>query len=161
MRKNDLRPVNAVLLTVCTIALTCGCSQAPIKRFKNATHVDAVVNPGWWEFNEPFAAQFSKLKEDRDTACVNRDTIEKVYAILSKYEEGWIEYWAVQPESPPVTLRFHQGSEWLGTVDVYEAALGLVGNKIHRALREDTARILELICDCPPPAADAPGLDRY
>lgn len=156
MLKADLRPVSALLLAACTIALACGCSQAPIKRFKNATHVDAVVNPGWWEFTEPFAAQFAKLKESRDTACVDRDTIDQVYAILSQYEDGWIEYWAVQPESPPVTLRFHQGSEWLGTVDVYEAALGLVGNKIHRVPREITARIIELICGCPRPAVNAP-----
>lgn len=151
----------AALFTLCVAASVAGCAQPSIKRFENATRIDAIVNPGWWEFQEPFAARFAQLKETRGAACEDRATIEQVYAILTQYQTGWVEYWATQPESPPVTLRFQHNTDWLGTLDVYEAALGLVGNKIHRATREETARILKLICDCPTPDSDDMVRGRY
>jgi hypothetical protein len=141
-------------LATCSVAAVClagiagGCSTVPLKRFQDADRIDVTVNPGWFEFDEPFASHFAHLKAMHEPSCRDLGFVRAVYEIVQKYPDKWVEYWAIPPDSPPVSLTFHTGSQWLGTLEVYESALGHVGNKIHRIEKQDADRILELIGEC-------------
>ncbi|NOX58059.1 MAG: hypothetical protein GXP29_04275 [Planctomycetes bacterium] len=136
----------ALLLLACVLSCA-GCSSVSFKRFASATRVDIVANPGWADYQEPFQTQHQRLKEMRRAACVEPAAIKIVLDILNRYEKGWSNYWAVPPESPPVVLVFHDRDQWLGTVNVYEKALGHVHSLIRRIPIEDAAKIVSTVCD--------------
>ena len=150
----------AGMLMLSVIALT-GCAQVNMKRFSCATRIDLILNPGWYEFEEPFESQIARLRQPRNATCTDPQAIRQVYDILVRYEERWSNYWAVPPQSPPVVLIFHDHRQWLGTLDVYASALGHVHNLIRRIEPADAAEILRILCDCagpcPQPAAQPSG----
>ncbi len=106
------------------------------------------MNPGWDEFEEPFQSQFERLSENHQQTCEDAQAIARVWNILSRYEQKWENHWAVPPESPPLVLTFHKGKQWLGTLDIYQDSLGHVHNLIRRVEPQETAAIVEIICDC-------------
>ncbi len=124
-----------------------GCATVSFKRFETASRIDLVANPGLPQFSEPFQSNYTRIKQMRRAVCTDPTAIQTVLDILREYEDGWVNYWAIPPESAPVTLMFHDRTRWLGTLDVHEKALGHVHDLIRRIPSEDASRIIGTICD--------------
>ena len=136
-----------MLMMVVIIINVTGCASVSFKRFETTTRIDLVANPGLPEFSEPFQSNYSRIKQMRRAVCTDPAAIQRVLDILRKYEKGWINYWAVPPETAPLTLMFHDQMRWLGTLDVHEKALGHVHDLIRRIPTEDATEIVRIICD--------------
>ena len=137
-----------VFVSFMTLAVTAGCESVNMKRFAPTTRIDMRLNPGWHEYDSPFESQVARLRTKRHMTCDDPEAIRAVYEKLLLYADRWANYWAIPPESPPVVLIFHDKGQWLGTLDLYPAALGHVHNLIRRIAPEDAAGIVEILCDC-------------
>jgi hypothetical protein len=136
------------ILLLVVVAMNCaGCASVSFKRFETATRIDLVANPGLRQFSEPFQSNYTRIKQMGRAVCTDPAAIRTVLEVLEKYEDGWVNYWAIPPESAPVTLMFHDQWQWLGTLDVYEKSLGHVHDLIHRIPPEDASKIIGTICD--------------
>ncbi len=125
-----------------------GCSYVNLKKFSTADRIDVRLNPGWYEFEQPFEVQVDRLKSDKHKACTNPDTIAAIYRMLPEKDESWQNHWAVPPESPPVVISFHHKTQWLGSLDLYPRALGHVHNLIFPIDIERSSEMLRILCDC-------------
>ncbi|GJM26935.1 MAG: hypothetical protein DHS20C16_33500 [Phycisphaerae bacterium] len=136
------------ILLLLVVAMICGgCASVSFKRFETATRIDLVANPGLPQFSEPFQTNYSRAKQMRRAVCTDPAAIQTVLDLLRKYEKGWANYWAIPPESAPITLMFHDQTRWLGTLDVHEKALGHVHDLIRKIPPEDASKIIGTICD--------------
>ncbi len=136
------------LAALVAVTLTGGCSSVPMGRFESATRIDVMANPGFAAYQPAFQAQYDRIRGMRGAVCRDREIIAEVYRTLAQYPDGWANYWAVPPESPPVVMIFHSDAQWLGTLDVYERALGHVHNLIHRVPPTEIVEMLRRIVDC-------------
>jgi hypothetical protein len=143
------RMIRRVITLGCLVCVaTTGCRSVQVKKFASATRVDMTTNPGWHDFEEPFASQFARLKAKRRVVCADTAAIAAVYDIIARYEKGWVEYWAIPPESPPLVLTFHEHTQWLGTLELYPLRIGHVHNLIRRIKPDEAADIVRVLCDC-------------
>ncbi len=124
-----------------------GCAEVSFNRFETATRIDLVANPGLPQFSEPFQSNYTRVKQMHRAVCVDPTAIQTVLDVLRNYEKGWVNYWAIPPESAPITIMFHDQNRWLGTLDVYENSLGHVHDLIRRIPAEDASKIIGTICD--------------
>lgn len=136
----------AVLLVVLIAGLS-GCS-VPIKRFAPADRIDVDFNKVWTTYDEPFGPALDRLRSKPAVVCNDAAYVQRVFEIVKVYPDGWVTYWGVPPATPPVTMTFHAGEQWLGTLDVYPDSLGHVGNNIHTIPKQEATDILEIICEC-------------
>lgn len=137
----------AVFGSIVLIAGTSGCS-VPITRFAPADRIDVDFNKVWTTYDEPFGPKLDRLRSKPAVVCDDAAYVQRVYGIIKEYANGWITYWAMPPAKAPVTMTFHAGEQWLGTLDVYPDSLGHVGNNIHAISKQEAADILDAICEC-------------
>jgi len=137
----------AVIGSSVLIAGMLGCS-VPINRFAPADRIDVDFNKVWTTYDEPFGPKLDRLRSMPAVVCDDVAYVQRVYGIIKDYANGWITYWGVPPTTPPVTMIFHGGDQWLGTLDVYPDSLGHVGDRIHMIPKQQAADILDAICDC-------------
>ena len=142
------RLLSTIQMVVVLTMLPCiGCATVSLKRFESATRIDLVANPGFAEYDEPFQSQYARCKQMRRAVCTDPAAIRTVLDTINQYEKGWTNYWVIPPETPPIVLMFHNQAQWLGTLDVYEGALGHVHDLIHRIPKQDASKIVGTICD--------------
>lgn len=155
----------AVAFGLMFLAAVSGCS-VPIDRFAPADRVDVEFNKVWTSYDEPFGPTLDRLRSKPAVVCDDAVYVQRVYRIIRNHRDGWITYWGVPPATPPVTMTFHGGNQWLGTLDVYPDSLGHVGNHIHVIPEQEATAILDAICECvenrprqtgPPDDASRPG----
>lgn len=126
------------------IAITSGCS-VPVDRFASADRIDITFNRVHAGYGEPFASHLARVRAMTVPTCHDPEQVRKVSAIVGRYPDGWIEYWLVPPATPPLTLTFHAGDRWLGTLHLYPDALGGPGKRIHHIQPEEAVAILDAI----------------
>lgn len=113
-------------------------------RFAKATRIDVMYSPVMSPDSTAFGAQAAQLMPARRAVCTDPDTIKRIGARLKHWGWWWMPPWKESDKLPVASLIFHDEQQWLGTLDVYPAALGYGRNLVRRISKDDSAELLQI-----------------
>jgi len=137
-----------IAASVAAVSLSGGCQPVNVKRLTMATRIDVRSNQGWAEFEAPFDVQRKRLENTSRVTCTAPASLTRIGDFLSGLEDKWENWWLYPPPPPPIVLEFYRETQWLGSIDVYDWALGHTHNMIYRVEPEEAAELIRLLCDC-------------